>query len=131
VRRLVDAGAEIIAVPSCTDSDAGYHRVRVACQARALESQCFVVQVPTVGDAPWSLTVDVNRGAAGVYAPPDRGLPDDGVVAIGTANQPGWLVADLDLDALAEVRRDGNVFNHRDWSLPGHLTGAVTTGSRS
>jgi predicted amidohydrolase len=28
-------------VPSCTDAAAGYHRVRVACQARALENQCY------------------------------------------------------------------------------------------
>ena len=30
-RRLVDAGANVLAVPSCTDALAGYHRVRVAC----------------------------------------------------------------------------------------------------
>jgi predicted amidohydrolase len=56
VRRLVAAGAEVIAVPSCTDTPAGYHRVRVACQARALENQCYVVQAPTVGTAPWSIS---------------------------------------------------------------------------
>lgn len=115
VRRLVAAGAEIICVPSCTDSAHGYHRVRVACQARALENQCYVVQAPTVGDAPWSIAVDVNVGASGVFAPPDRGFPDDGVVALGPYSQPGWTFAELDLDAIARVRRDGAVLNHRDW----------------
>jgi predicted amidohydrolase len=125
VRRLVAAGADVIAVPSCTDTAAGYHRVRVACQARALENQCYVVQAPTVGVAPWSIAVDDNVGAAGVFAPPDRGLPDDGVVALGAYNAPGWVVAELDLDAIARVRADGQVLGHRDWELPGHLGGEV------
>ena len=126
VRRLAAAGAGVIAVPSCTDTAAGYHRVRVACQARALENQCYVVQAPTVGAAPWSIAVDDNVGSAGVFAPPDRGLPDDGVVALGVYNQPGWLVAELDLDAIARVRADGQVLGHRDWELPGHLGGDVS-----
>lgn len=125
VRRLVAAGADLIAVPSCTDTAAGYHRVRVACQARALENQCHVVQAPLVGVAPWSIAVDENVGSAGVFAPPDRGFPDDGVIALGAYNEPGWLVADLDLDAIARVRTEGQVLGHRDWGLPGHLAGEV------
>jgi predicted amidohydrolase len=123
VRRLVAAGAELIAVPSCTDSAAGYHRVRVACQARALENQCYVVQAPTVGQAPWSIAVDEDVGSAGVYAPPDRGFPDDGVVAVGPYCEAGWVVADLDLELVADVRRDGQVFNHHDWDRP--ISGGV------
>ncbi len=129
VRRLVAAGADVIAVPSCTDTAAGYHRVRVACQARALENQCYVVQAPTVGLAPWSIAVDENTGSAGVFAPCDRGFPDDGVVALGPYSAPGWVIAELDLDAIAAVRRDGQVLGHRDWDLPGHLDGEVTIAS--
>lgn len=125
-RRLVEAGANVIAVPSCTDSLAGYHRVRVACAARALENQCYVVQAPTVRVAPWSIAVDENVGAAGVFAPCDRGFPDDGVVAMGTLNAPQILVADLDLARVEEVRREGQVLGHRDWSAPSHLAGEVT-----
>lgn len=125
VRRLVAAGAEVIAVPSCTDTPAGYHRVRVACQARALENQCYVVQAPTVGTAPWSIAVDENVGAAGVYGPPDRGFPDDGVIAQGAYCAPGWVIADLDLEAIGRVRGDGQVLGHRDWDLPGHLAAPV------
>jgi predicted amidohydrolase len=115
VRRLVAAGAEVIAVPSCTDTAAGYHRVRLAAQARALENQCYVVHAPTVGLAPWSIALDENTGAAGIYAPPDRGLPDDGVIAIGAYCEPAWVIGDVDLELLAYVRRDGQVLNHRDW----------------
>lgn len=115
VRALSEAGAEIILVPSCTDALAGYHRVRVACAARALENQCFVVQAPTVGDAKWSPAVDENAGAANVFGPPDRGFPDDGVIATGALNKPGFVYADIDLAQVAAVRRDGQVLNHRHW----------------
>jgi predicted amidohydrolase len=112
-------------VPSCTDAAAGYHRVRVACQARALENQCYVIQAPTVGSAPWSIAVDENVGAAGVFGPPDRGFPDDGVIALGERDRPGWVIADVDLDAVAAVRADGQVLNHRDWDLPVHVEAAA------
>lgn len=115
-RALVEAGAGIILAPSCTDTTAGYWRVRVGSQARALENQCVVVQAALVGEAPWSATVDVNVGMAGIYAPPDRGLPDDGVLAKGGWNAPQWVYAEVDPARLAAVRADGQVFNHRDWA---------------
>jgi len=125
-RRLAVAGANVLAVPSCTDALAGYYRVRVACQARALENQCYVIQAPTVGKAPWSIAVDDNVGAAAVYTPSDRGFPADGVLAIGPMSEPHLLVAELDLALVDGARRDGLVLGHRDWELPGHLAGAVT-----
>jgi predicted amidohydrolase len=114
-RRQVELGADLILVPSCTDTLAGYWRVRIGSQARALENQCYVVHASTVGDAPWSPAVDVNVGAAGVYTPVDRGFPDDGVLAVGTLNAAQWVYADVDPAGIAEVRRSGQVFNFRDW----------------
>lgn len=114
-RKQVELGADVILVPSCTDTPAGYHRVRIGCQARALENQCYVVQAVTVGEAAWSPAVDENWGAAAIYGPVDRGFPADGVVSVGELNQPGWVYAELDLAALATVRATGQVFNHRDW----------------
>lgn len=125
VRRQVEAGASLILVPSCTDTLAGYHRVALSCRARALENQCFVVQAPTVGEAAWSQAVDVNRGAAAIYGPVDRGFPDDGVMAVGPLDTPGWVFADLDLQALEQVRTHGQVKNHRDFGAPAHLSGRV------
>ena len=90
--------------------------IRLACQARALEGQCYVVQSPTVGEAPWSPAVDVNRGLAGVFSPPDHGLPDDGVIALGRAGETGWTLAGLDLNRLHAVQQDGQVLNRCDWS---------------
>ena len=124
-RRLVAAGANVLAVPSCTDALAGYHRVRIAAQARALENQCYVIQAPTVGLAPWSIAVDENVGAAGVFAPSDRGFPADGVVALGALDRPEVLVTELDLARLDDVRADGQVLGHRDWDQPRHLGGEV------
>lgn len=124
-RRLAAAGANVIAVPSCTDALAGYHRVRIACQARALENQCYVVQAPTVGAAPWSIAVDDNVGAAGIYAPSDRGFPADGVVAIGPMSVPHLVIADLDLELVEAARRDGLVLGYQDWARPNHVEGTV------
>lgn len=115
-RAQVQAGATILLAPSCTDTPAGYWRVRIGAQARALENQCVVVQAPLVGNVDWSAAVDVNVGAAGFYTPPDRGLPDDGVVARGEWNAPQWLIADINPAVLAAVRAGGQVFNHHDWS---------------
>lgn len=126
VRRQVELGARIILVPSCTDTLAGYWRVRIACQARALENQCYVVQSTTVGSAPWSIAVDENRGAAGVYAPPDRGFPPTGVVAMGELDQPGFITSELDLALVEAVRLDGQVLNHRDWVRSRHLSAPVS-----
>jgi predicted amidohydrolase len=126
-RAQTEAGAELILVPSCTDAAAGWHRVRVAAAARALENQCYVAVSPLVGEAPWSPAVDVNVGAAGVYGPPDRGFPEDGVIAQGPVNEPGWVYAQIDLAKVAEVRLNGQVLNRRDWPESGHLPIAELT----
>jgi predicted amidohydrolase len=123
VRALAEAGAEILLVPSCTDTLSGYHRVRSACAARALENQFYAIQSSTVGEAPWSAALDVNIGAAVVFAPPDRAISANGIVTEGPLNAPQWIYADLDLDALARVREDGEVLNSKCWSLqPGGAT---------
>lgn len=114
-RAQVERGANLMLVPSCTDTLAGYHRVRIGCQARALENQCFVVQAVTIGDAPWSPAVDENNGAAAVYSPVDYGFPANGIISIGELNKPGWVYADVDLASIEEVRKNGQVFNYRDW----------------
>lgn len=114
-RAQVTAGAELILAPSCTDTLGGHHRVHVGARARALENQCLVAVSPLVGEAAWSPAVDINRGAAALYGPPDRGFPDDGVLALGTLDAPRWLFVDAPLAAVNVARREGQVFTHRDW----------------
>ncbi len=113
VRAQVEAGAWLVLVPAATDSAAGASRVRIAARARALENQCFIAVAPTVGDAHWLAALDMNLGRAGVYAPPDMGMPEDGIVVEGDA---GWIFADLDPARLEAVRTGGAVRNHRDWA---------------
>lgn len=114
VRAQAEAGACLLLVPSCTDTDAGATRVRVGCLARALENRMFVAQAVTAGMAPWSPALDVNTGEAAIYAPMDRGLPADGVVA-QTAGDALWAIADLDLGTLERSRAEAQVANDRDW----------------
>ena len=116
-RKQVEMGANLILVPSCTDTLAGYHRVKIGCQARALENQCYVAQACLVGEAPWSEAVDVNIGASAIYTPVDKGFPDNGILVAGELNKAQWVMGELSLTSCDEVRRQGQVFNYRDWPL--------------
>jgi predicted amidohydrolase len=74
------------------------------------------VQAPLVGRADWFPLVRENTGRAGVFAPPDIGFPDDGVVAESANDGPGWLFSDLDLGAVRSLRDRGEVGNYNDWN---------------
>ena len=114
-RQLAEAGAEILLAPSCTDTVAGFNRVRIGSMARALENQCVVVHAPTVGTCEWNPAIDENRGRAAVYAPPDGLWPETGILAEGEMDAPGWVKATVDLDRIAESRRDGRVLPFAHW----------------
>lgn len=109
---LIGAGAEILLVPSCTDTVAGFCRVQVGARARALEGQCVVLHAPTILPAPFCPAVDLNHGAAGLYGPPDLGFPETGILALGEMDRPGWVMADVSRAAIARVRAEGAVLNH-------------------
>jgi len=115
VRAQAAAGAKLILIPSCTDSIAGFNRVRLSARARAVENQCLTATSPLVGFAPWSGAIDENHGYAAVYGPPDHGFPASGVLHRGEMDAPGLVFADIDLSLADSVRRDGGVLNHRDW----------------
>jgi predicted amidohydrolase len=127
VRAQAEAGASIILVPSCTEFISGYHRVRTAALARALENTCITVQSPTVGQARWSPAVDVNVGAAGIFAPSERDLSDTGVLASLELNAPGLAVATVNADRLVALRHAGEMRNFTDWRLqPGGSAPPIT-----
>ncbi len=113
-RAQVEAGARVILVPSCTDTDAGANRVRLGCQARAMENQIYVACAMTAGEAPWSPALDVNTGTAAIYTPIDRGFPSDGVL-VRAESGADWAIADVDLAALDAFKRDAQVANANDW----------------
>ena len=137
VRAQCEAGARLLLVPSCTDTDAGATRVRVGCLARALENRCFVAQAVTAGEAPWSPALDTNTGEAALIAPMDVGLPSDGML-VQTRGRDTWAIAELDVDALEASRTQAQVANDRDWSaqyfptvLRARLERAADHGSRA
>lgn len=114
-RILAEAGAELLLVPSCTDTVAGFHRVRIGAMARALESQCVVVQAPTVGDCDWMPALDENRGRGAIYGPPDGFWPETGIIAEGAMDEPGWVIAEVDLSRVRQSRADGAVLPFAHW----------------
>ena len=114
MRAQREAGARLLLVPSCTDTQAGATRVRVGCMARALENRMFVAQAVTTGTADWSPALDTNTGEATIYAPMDHGFPDDGILATTRGGQT-WAIADLDIDALERHRAQAQVAVDLDW----------------
>ena len=114
VRAQREAGARLLLVPSCTDTEAGATRVRVGCQARALENRMLVACAVTAGELPWSPALDSNTGEAAIYAPMDIGLPADGVLC-QTNGGSVWAIHDVDLADLADPTRPAQVANDRDW----------------
>lgn len=114
-RALVEAGADMILVPSCTDFPAGQTRVRQSCRARAIEGQCLVVQSPLVGRVEGCDIVDQNTGRAALFCPPDHGLPANGIIAQGETDIAGWVIADVDPKAMAAPRQNGQVGNFSHW----------------
>ena len=82
--------------------------------ARALEGQCFTVMSSIIAPYPIE-AVNISHGAGGIFCPPDKGLPETGIVAVGTLDAAGWTYADLDLSRLQTVREDGGVRIRADW----------------
>lgn len=120
-RALVAAGADMILVPSATDLPAGQTRVRQSCRARAIEGQCLVVQSPLLGGPADCDIVETGTGRAGVFCPPDIGLPANGILAQGQTDHDGWIIAHVDAAAIAAARHGGQVGNYSHWpeqSLP-------------
>ncbi len=115
-RALIEAGAEYILVPSCTEALAGYWRVRIGAISRALEGQCVTAMASIVGEVDWSQSVEAGSGMGGIFGPPDTGFPSTGVIAEGTLNQAGWTIADAPRAKIAHVRAAGVVRNSTHWS---------------
>jgi predicted amidohydrolase len=114
-RALCEAGVEVLLAPSCTETYAGFMRVRVGSMARALENQCPVVHAPLVGAADWCAGVELNRGRASIYGPPDAGWPETGILAETALDVPGWAVAKVSRGQIARTRADGVVLGFRHW----------------
>ncbi len=114
IRPAALAGAQIFAVPSCTDDQAGYYRVRYCGQARAIENQVYVIQAPTVGGLPDVVDCAINYGQAAIMAPCDVPFARGGIICEGTANIETTVIGELDMQLLVETRTNGTVRTLRD-----------------
>lgn len=95
-RAMVEAGARLILAPGTADVPRGVARLRMAARARAAELGVPVVASMTIGGADWLPALRHGYGAAGIYVPPAPGLPDDGVLAMGKVDSPGWTYGEID-----------------------------------
>ncbi|WP_439109194.1 carbon-nitrogen hydrolase family protein [Lentibacter sp.] len=125
-RALVEAGAEIILVPSCTEALEGYWRVRIGAMARALEGQCVTVMSSLIGTEPRLFGVEENSGMGGIFSPMDEGFPPTGVMAEGSLNKAGWTYATLNTEKIAHIRADGHVLGVKHWPEQGPRASEVT-----
>lgn len=113
-RAAARAGANVLAVPSCTDDRRGFLRVRTCAHARAIENGLYVVHTGTVGGLPLVPHVHLNYSHAALLTPSDFAFPREGILAEGEVNQEGIVTGDFDLRALAEGREFGTVLPLRD-----------------
>jgi predicted amidohydrolase len=120
-RALAEEGVTIQSVPSFTETEHGFHRVRWSCHARTVENQYFVVHSSLVG----SLGREPVRSAFGssaILCPPVMSFPPNGVLAETRVNEEEIAMADLDLELLDTARTTGDVRNWHDrsksaWSI--------------
>lgn len=108
---LAKKGVKLILSPSCTETLAGLNRVQIGAKARALENQIYVGVSQTVGNANWSLAVDINTGRSAMFVPCDFSFPNNGVVKMGTLNKSQLVSTEIDLSKIRGVRNRGQVEN--------------------
>ncbi|HEX7181250.1 MAG TPA: carbon-nitrogen hydrolase family protein [Thermoanaerobaculia bacterium] len=104
-RRMVDQGAEILAIPSAFTLATGKDHWEPLMRARAIENQCWVLAPAQHGEHD-DAGLKASWGHAMIVDP--WGLP----VAVAS-DGPGIAVAEIDLERVAKVRRAIPVGRHR------------------
>lgn len=112
VAAVADAGAEVLAVPSLTASEAGFQRVGRCSAARAVENQLYVAQVPLVGDHPRGDKTGTGRGT--IYGPCDDVVGADGTGLTLPRDEHTAATQSLDVDALRTSRERASVRPYTD-----------------
>ncbi|MBW7891872.1 MAG: bifunctional GNAT family N-acetyltransferase/carbon-nitrogen hydrolase family protein [Chitinophagaceae bacterium] len=113
-RLLSDEGMQILFVPSLTDTQNAYMRVRLCAQARAIENECYVALTGSVGNLPKVENMDIQYSQAAVFSPSDFTFPSNCIVSEATANTEMILIAGVDLSLLDELHSYGSVRNLKD-----------------
>lgn len=111
---LARSGVELLFVPSCTDTEHGYWRVRHCCEARAIENQLFVAMSSIVLGDPKFEEIDAHYGRSAIFSPCDTGFQANGLLAEGETNREGLCIATVEIQQIKKVRQTGSVLNLRD-----------------
>jgi len=113
-RLAVEAGAQLVFVPFCTDERHAYLRVRYCAQARCIENQIYVVTAGLVGSLPGVSALGLQYAQSGMFTPSDMPFVRDAVAAEATPNVEMVIFEDLDLELLRRQRQSGSVLNWND-----------------
>jgi len=112
-RALAEAGMRTLCVPSWTETQRGFQRVRWACLSRAVENGIFVIHSALVGDL-GSEPVPMTYGSSMIAAPSVEPFPVEAILRETSPNEEGIVFAQLDYDMLEEARTNGEVRNWED-----------------
>jgi predicted amidohydrolase len=104
-RRLVDQGAELLAVPSAFTATTGKAHWEPLLRARAIENQCYVL-APAQSGRHDDRGLRESHGHAMVIDP-------WGQIVASVGDGPGVAVAEIDLERLGRVRRSLPALDHR------------------
>ena len=108
-RLLALAGAEAIFVPFSTDEKKAYYRVRYAAHARAVENYIYLALAGNAGNLPTTPSYLLNYSQSAILTPSDFAFPVEATAALADPNTETVVIADLDLNALAQQRELGSV----------------------
>lgn len=115
-RALAIAGAQVIAVPAAFTVPTGEAHWEVLLRARAIETGCYVIAAAQAGR---------HENGRATYGHSLIVDPWGRIVGQLGGDEPGVLVADIDLKAVAEARgRVPALANGREFSLSVNPTGA-------
>ena len=104
-RKLTEDGAELLCVPSAFTRTTGKAHWKLLLRARAVENQCFVLAAAQCGEHD-DEGLRQSWGHSAIIDP-------WGEVLAMAEEEPGVVVAEIDLERLAEVRRAMPVAEHR------------------
>lgn len=113
-RIAVEKGAQMLFVPSNTTDRRGHLRVRLCCQARAIENQVYVINAGCVGNLPLVENADTHYAQSGIFTPSDIPFARDGIAVEAEPNVETVLFQDVDLEQLRRARHSGTVQNWND-----------------
>ncbi|GAB4271757.1 MAG TPA: amidohydrolase [Opitutae bacterium] len=115
--KMAHHGADVLIVPSCTDTRQGFHRVHTCARARAIENQLFVLNTCTVGACDRCDFIDVNIGASAIMGPVEEADSVDYTIGMAPFNEDAELLRELDFAYMKRYRERGAVRNFKDHQI--------------